>query len=397
MRIFILLLIFLTAANNAYSQTRQSLQEQRKQALKEIEETDLFLKETLKIQSESETRLNLLVAQVAQFNRLISSIKAEIDYFDRQIKETTEIGNSLTVEIEKMKSEYAELVVQAYKNRGKYNKLVYVLSSKDFNEAYRRMKYFQQYSEFRNKQVSEIIIKKEELNKVIAKLNEQKAEKAKLLEEQRNENKKLELVKTEENKEFQKLKSKERQLRIQLSERRKKLERLEKEIEKVIAAEEKKRNATTANIYETLTPAERLVANNFKGNKGMLPWPVEKGLITGSFWKSVNRIVKGFVNDNPGIDITTVANADVRVVFDGEVTDVGGYPGNNQFVMVRHGSFITVYQNLVNVKVKSGDKLKSKDTIGNVYTEKGANNAVLMFLIYEENTKLNPEQWIIKK
>ena len=394
---FLTILLILLVGLNGYSQNRQSLEEQRKQALREIEATDKFLKETLKSQTESTAKLNVLSAQVNQFNRLISSIRAEIDFFDNQIKITTQTESNLSREIEKLKAEYAALVIQAYKNRGEYNKLIYVISAKDFNEAYRRMKYFQQYSDFRKKQVAEIIVKQEELNGIIATLNEQKAEKAKLLDEQRKESRKLEVVKAEEDKVIKKLKSDERKLRAQLAEKKRNAERLSREITKAIEAEAKKRNTTVTNMYDRLTPEERLVASNFKGNKGRLPWPIERGVITANFGRIVHPVVKGFIMDNPGIDITTVANAEVRVIFEGEVTYVGGIPGENQFVLVRHGSFITVYQNLVDVKVKTGDKLKSKDIIGRVYTDKGADNSVLKFLIYEENTKLNPEQWIARR
>jgi len=200
LRLVAALVIFFVIENYCYSQTRQSLEEQRKQALREIETTDRFLKETMKSQTVSAARLNVITAQVNQFNRLMASIKAEIDYFDNKIKEATEEEIKLTNEIEKLKAEYAALVVQAYKNRGDYNKLIYVISAKDFNEAYRRMKYFQQYSEFRKKQVAEIDDKQNELNKLIEVLNEQKAEKAKLLNEQLQESRKLELVRAEENK-----------------------------------------------------------------------------------------------------------------------------------------------------------------------------------------------------
>lgn len=399
---FSLLLSMFLLASGAFAQTRQSLEEQRKQALKEIEETSSLLKEVEQNREKSVDKLNLLNAQVNQFNRLIGSINAEIAYTDRQIGEMSAKITQMNSEIEKMKDEYARLVDHAYKNRGQYSKLIYVLSAKDFNEAYRRMKYFQQYSEYRKKQVTEINIKQEELRIVIKQLEEQKTEKEKLLAEQRQESRKLETVKSEQNREVTNLRSQERRLRSQLLAQQQKQKRIQNEIEKMIAADARKRAGTSANPYENLTPEERLISNNFKSNKGRLPWPVERGVITSFFGTHAHPFIKGIYLENDGIDITTIGGADVRAVFDGEVSAVGGITGDNMFITVRHGNYITVYSNLVEVKVKLGAKVNVKETIGKVYTEKGAKTAILKFQIREETNKpppdkLNPEQWIVKQ
>jgi septal ring factor EnvC (AmiA/AmiB activator) len=395
--LFLPLVLFLSGAG-AYAQSRQNLEQQRKQALQDIEETNRYLKETQQSQKESLEKLNLLSAQVTQFNRLINSINAEIAYADRQIGETSAKVGRMSNEIEKMKAEYAQLVYLAYKNRGKYNKLVYMLSARDFNEAYRRMKYFQQYSEYRKRQVAEIAVKQEELRVVIEQLAARKTEKEKLLAGQRQESKRLEAVKAEQNKEVNNLKSQERKLRSQLKAQQSKAKKLQNDIEKAIAAEAKKRKTTTTNFYNKLTPDERLVSTNFKGNRGRLPWPTEKGIITGYFGISTHPLFKDYQMNNNGIDITTVGGAAVRVVFDGEVIRVGGILGDNMHVLVRHGNYITVYQNLVDVTVIQGDKVKHKEIIGKVYTEKGAKTSVLHFEIWEgATTKLDPELWMVKK
>ncbi len=382
---------------DATAQSRQQLEEQRKKTLQEIEETSAFLKETQQSQKESLNKLNLLNAQVTQYNKLINGITSEISYTERQINETSLQVRRMTNEVEKLKTEYAQLVYHAYKNRNKYNKLVYILSAKDFNEAYRRMKYFQQYSEYRKTQIAEITEAQKRLNETVDKLIVQKAEKESLLTEQRKETKRLELVKTEQNKEIDKLKTQERKLRKQLTEQQRTAQRLQKEIEKLIAAETKKLKGTSQNLYDKLTPEERLVSNNFRDNKGRLPWPTEKGIITGYFGINPHPLYKDIKLNNNGVDITTVGGSSVRAVFEGEVTKVWGILGENVIVVLRHGNYMTVYQNLVDVSVKQGDKVKFKEEIGRVYTEKGAKTAVLHFEIWEELNKLNPEQWMIKK
>jgi murein DD-endopeptidase MepM/ murein hydrolase activator NlpD len=172
--------------------------------------------------------------------------------------------------------------------------------------------------------------------------------------------------------------------------------KLQVEIEKIIASEAKKRNIATSNFYEGLTPEERLVSNSFKGNKGKLPWPVEKGIITGFFGEYSDPRVN-VKRNNSGIFISTVAGADVRSVFDGEVTRVFGIKGENIVVIVRHGDYFTLYHNLVDIRVKQGDKIKTKQTIGKVYTEKGSQNAVFQFQVWEGERKQNPENWLGKK
>ena len=396
-RWFFMLWFAFHLAQGIHAQSRQSLEEQRKKTLQEIEETSRFLKETEKSRSESNNKLNLLNAQITQFDRLIGNIRSEIAFVDRQINETSATITRMNNEIEKMKGEYARLVTQAYKNRGQYNKLVYVLSAKDFNEAYRRMKYFQQYSEYRKKQVAEIKAKQDELQIVITQLATQKTEKVKLLDIQRQESQKLEVAKAERNREVNNLRLQERRLRNQLETQRRNAQKLQAEIEKIITAEARRRNTTTANLHEKLTPDELLISNDFKGNKGRLPWPTERGIISRFFGiYAPNPLFKYITLNNDGIDITTVGGASVRAVFDGEVSSIGAILGFNMFVTVRHGNYITVYANLVNVTVKKGDKVKSRQNIGKVYTERGATSSVLHFEIWEGVNKLDPEQWIVK-
>jgi septal ring factor EnvC (AmiA/AmiB activator) len=393
---FIFLAMVLLPLNLA-AQSRKSLEEQRKKTLQEIEETNAFLNEIRQNQKESVEKLNLLNAQVTQYNRLISGMNDEISYVERQINETAIGIKQMSNEIEKLKSEYAQMVFQAYKNRGKYNKLIYILSARDFNEAYRRMKYFQQYTGYRKNQVTEIIAIQKQLGETMEKLTARKAEKEKLLATRRKETQRLETVKTEQGREVGKLKTQERKLRQQLAEQQRRAQKLRKDIEQLIAAETKKRQGTSKNLYDKLTPGERLVSNNFKDNKGRLPWPTEKGIITGYFGMHMHPFLKYVTTNNSGVDITTVGGASVRAVFDGEVARIWGIRGENIIVLLRHGNFITVYQNLVDISVKQGDKIKIKDIIGKVYTEKNSKTAVLHFEIWEESNTLNPEQWMIKR
>ena len=394
-RLFLLFGMFLFVLS-VYSQTRQSLEEQRRQIEREINETNRLLRESVREQEQSETKLNLLVAQLSQYNRLISGINAEVAYTERQINSSNEQIRQMTNDIEKMKTEYARLVYQAYKNRGQYNKLIYVLSAKDFNEAYRRMKYFQQYGEFRKRQVKEILVMQEELKVTIEKLTAQRAEREQLLAEHRRESEALQTVRAEHDREVSRLRANVQQLRTQLRAQQQKQQRVQQEIEKMLAEEARRRGTTPANPFNVLTPEERLISNNFRANRGRLPWPTERGTITGKFGPHRHPVERSVEINNTGIYITTVANADVRAVFDGEVSTVGGIAGWNMFVFIRHGNYITAYMNLVDVRVRQGDKVSIRETIGKVYTERGSQSATMQFMLYEGANRQNPELWITR-
>ncbi len=400
MRHFCLYVIFLFAwlSFNVSAQTRQSLEQQRKKALQEIEELNGYLNDTQKDQKKSLEKLNLLNRQIDQYNRLIGTMDSEVKYVERQISETnTEIGQ-MSKTVERLKSEYAELIYQAYKNRGKYNKLIYVLSSKDFNEAYRRLQYFQQYDEYSQKQVEEITQAQVRLAEKTKELAVQKTEKEQLLESQKKETKQLENVKKDQNQTVNNLKSRERELRKQIADQQKKAQKLQREIEKIIAEETKKLKGSspTKNVYDQLTPEERVLSNNFRDNRGKLPWPTEKGTITGFFGTNPHPLYKDIKINNNGVDITTIGGSSVRVVFDGTVSKVVAIPGENLAVLIRHGNYMTVYQNLINVSVKQGDRVKTKGAIGEVYTAKESKTAVVHFEIWEETKVLDPEKWISK-
>jgi septal ring factor EnvC (AmiA/AmiB activator) len=379
------------------AQSRQNLETQHRQTLREIAEITSFLKETQQGEKESLEKFMLLNAQIIQYKQLIDNIGKEIKLAEQQINETQLQIKQMNNEVEKLKTEYAQMVFHAYKNKGGYNKLIYVISAKDFNEAYRRMMYFQQYSQFRDKQVKEIIRSQQKLSEVVKKLAKQKSEKEKLLAAQKKETEQLEGVKTEQDKEIQRLQSQEKKLRKQASDKQRQADKLDKEIKKLIADEVKKSKGTSKTLYDKLTPEERLVSNNFKDNKGLLPWPTERGIITGFFGANSHPLYRDIKINNNGIDITTVAGAEVRTVFDGVVTRVMRIQGENITIFIRHGNFITVYMNLIDITVKQGDKVKAKEVIGRVYAEKGSKTAVLHFEIWQETNKLDPEIWMVTK
>jgi septal ring factor EnvC (AmiA/AmiB activator) len=387
----------LLLAVEASAQSRQELEDRRRKTLKEIDAISGFLKETQETRKESLNRIILLNSQIKRYHLLISNLEKEIQLAERQIRETALQVKQMNSEMEKLKDEYARMVFHAWKNRGKYDKLIYILSAKDFNEAYRRMKYFRQYSQFRAGQIREIVETRKQLDSVIQQLARQKTEKEKLMTVQHNESRQLEAVIKEQNGAIEGLKSQEKKLRQQITEKQKEAQKLQQTINRMIAAEVKKNKGESKTLYDKLTPSERLVSNHFKDNRGLLPWPTERGIITGFFGINSDPLYRDIKINNSGIDITTVENSDVRAIFEGTVTMISRIHGSNIAVMIRHGNFITVYANLVDISVKQGENVKAKTVIGKVYTEKGMKTAILHFEIWEETRNMNPELWLVKK
>jgi septal ring factor EnvC (AmiA/AmiB activator) len=187
------------------------------------------------------------------------------------------------------------------------------------------------------------------------------------------------------------LSKKERQLQKELEEKRKIAEKIEKEIARIMEEERKKA------IKSNNTPEQKLIGENFAENKGRLPWPVEKGIITSQFGIQKHPILKYVTENNIGIEITSLGKTSVRSIFKGEVAKVFSIPGANWTIIIRHGKYLTVYQNVVDLKVKAGDKVETKQEIGNVFCEiENGNKAILKFMIFEEKEKLDPELWISK-
>jgi murein DD-endopeptidase MepM/ murein hydrolase activator NlpD len=188
------------------------------------------------------------------------------------------------------------------------------------------------------------------------------------------------------------LSSKEKQLQRELDEKKRIARKIESEIANLIEEERVKAKRVE------LTPEQKLISDDFAGNKGRLPWPVEKGIITSHFGIQNHPVLKYVTEDNIDIEITSYGDTPVRSVFKGEVARVFAIPGANMAVIIRHGRYLTVYQNIVNIKVKTGDKVDTKQEIGKVYNDKdNGNKAILKFMIFDEKVKMDPELWISKK
>ncbi|MBR3799465.1 MAG: peptidoglycan DD-metalloendopeptidase family protein [Bacteroidales bacterium] len=383
----------------AVAQTKADLEKKKKKTINEINYTNKLLEETRKNQKESENNLALLGSQISSRKELISDINNEIAFVSERIKETESIIAMMTEDLENLKLSYARMLQIAWKNRNKNNEIMFLLSSKDFNQSYLRLKYMQQMADYRKRQLIAINAIKAFLERQKEKLLAQKAEHQKLLDEEKVEAKNLETAKKQQENTLAKLKGKEADLKKQLAEKNKQKQQLQAAIEKLIAEEVKKSSASKGKAntgkYE-LTPEEKIVSDNFGSNVGKLPWPVQRGVIVSRFGKQPHPVISGVEIDNKGIDISTTTGSDARAVFDGEVRKVFSIPGTQNAVIIRHGEYLSVYTHIDKVYVSVGDKVKAKQAIGKIYTDDAENKTVLHLEIWKGSATLNPANWLAK-
>jgi septal ring factor EnvC (AmiA/AmiB activator) len=410
----------------SYAQKKPSkanLQAQAKKIESQIQYNNKLLQETSKSKSANLNQLAILNNQINQRDRLIKTINSEIAVVNSDIQNYEHQITSLQRDIAKLKSEYTKLLIATQRHMNPSEQFMFVVASENFNQAYRRLKYFQQYSTHRKEQVTLIRQKQTELAQTKYSLEQEKQSKTQLLDKEQVEKKSLDAEKSKKNKTVSELQKKEKQLRENIKKDQAAAKKLSQQIEKIIAqeieaarkaaakkaAEQAKKNkkptvtpAKSASkpkdpdAYE-LTPEEKKLSNSFASNRGKLPWPTEYGSITERFGTHEHELYKGVKINNDGIDITTRKGEAVRAVFDGIV--MGVYPspyGDAKTLILVHGNYRTVYSNLKSVSVKKGQKVTTKQTLGTINTYGADDKTVLKFQIWKDLSKLNPEQWISK-
>jgi septal ring factor EnvC (AmiA/AmiB activator) len=415
MKFIILLSVFLLIGGVVSSQSLDELRKKKQNTNEQIKQTTRLLEDTKKNQVKTLNKYKILNKQIELRTNLINGINSEVTVLSDFIDQNAWLVASMNNDLEELKKEYAKLVVFAQTNQTSYDKLLFVLSANSFNQAYKRMMYLKHYSEYRKNQAELIKWIRDLIQVKVSKLQLQKAEKEVLLESKKQETQKLSVEKQQQGqfltslqkkqKEFEKKLKEQQQIEVQLSreiqriieeEVRKARER-EKERERRAAASGKASGKTSGSPGMELTPEEKLASDKFEQNKRRLPWPVERGVITDHFGVHEHPVLKNIQVKNNGVDISTVPGMKARAVFAGEVSRVFMVTGGNMAVIIRHGKYLTVYSNLVNVQVKQGEKVATKQTIGTIGTDEDEDSkTVLKFQIWRENEKMDPESWIAR-
>jgi len=398
-----ILFVFLGTAT-AHAQKKTDLEKQKKQLLQDIELTNKLLNETEENKKTTLNELNLLRTKINKRQELINTILRETELIEDRISETREIVSSLERDLARLKGEYGKMLYYTYKNHSQYDRLMFILSSEDFNQAYKRIKYFQQYSKHRKQQATAIETTRSSLENRSNELADKKLKMAYLVENKEKEKIVLSTEKEEQNELVQSLNAKEDELKQQLKKKQRDAKKLERAIARVIEEEIRKAKAKAAKTGGTitksgvaLTPKELALSGKFSNDQGRLPWPSERGIITSTFGEHPHPTLRGIKTVNNGIDITTEKNAKARVIYDGIVRMVFSIPGAHKAVMVKHGEFFTLYANLEKVVVKTDDKVTVKQELGTVVTNREDGNTILHFEIWKGTSKLNPNSWIVGK
>jgi len=394
MRILNSIIFFLIVGSVCSAQSISDLQKKKQDAVREIEYTTKLLQEVQQDQRSSLSRLHLINNRIEQRNTIITSIKSEIKLYQEFIDNNSMVIEMLENDVEEIKKEYAKLIRSAYRNRNINDKILFLFSAENVNQAHRRFLYMKRYTAYRENQAELIETIQTLLSKQVGKLEHQKNIKQNLFKETQNETAQLTKEKSQQSLEYRKLQSRQGSLRRKLRQQQQIERQLERQIQQIIAEEAGKSKGTGETGF-ALTPEQKLIGDNFAQNKRRLPWPVERGIVTEHFGIHRHPVLTNVQIENNGVNIATEAGSKVRAVFKGEVSRVFGISGGNMAVIIRHGKYLSVYSNLNEVLVKKGDPVSAKQIIGTVFYDKEeGNKSILKFQIWHENQKLNPEDWI---
>jgi septal ring factor EnvC (AmiA/AmiB activator) len=391
------LVLFLLFGFQAVAQNKSQLEKEKNENLKKIKEAQQILNQTASERKSSLGQLNALVQQIESSESLIKSINKEITLLDEQIGDLNLLVTSLETDLDNLKKEYANMVYAASKASRGHNTLTFIFSSNSFHQFLMRMKYMEQYANARKHQVELIEKVKETLFAQRTSIEKKKTEQKVLLNQQLSENKNLIVLRSKQNQVIKSLNLKETELKKELAERKRAVDKLNTLIadlvKKEIAKTATTKGTTTGKI--ALTPEAAMLSASFEGNKSKILWPVASGFIAHRFGKQPHPILKGVEVDNLGVGIQTNKDEEVRAVFDGKVKAVASVPGMNNVVIVQHGEYHTVYARLKTVNVKTGQEIKAKEPLGSVYTDKDGISE-LQFQVWKNDQKLDPQTWLTK-
>lgn len=398
-------------AAEALAQSSSELKRQKEALTREIESLNRSLNQTANNKNLSLKEIRALNAQIRLRERKISVINSEVKLLDNQISENSNTVRSLQSQLVKLKKEYAAMVLFAFRNQSSYSKLMFIFASQDFNQAYKRLKYLQQFSEYRKKQARYIEGTQNDLNHKITELDKNKKEKNNLLTDQQKERKTLAVQKNSKSKVLSSLTSQEKKLKQELTQKQRESARLNRAIQNAINREIEEarkraeaeaakagnkdgspsRNIASGSSILAATPESAKLSSDFLGSRGNLPWPVTSGMIIEDFGN--HTIGRNVTVENNGVDIKTAPGSAVRAVFGGEVAAVQNISGSYA-VLIRHGEYFTVYSNLKSVSVSRGQKVSLKQNIGVVITDPVDGTTEVHFEVRKGATPMNPAGWL---
>ena len=406
---YILSLLFLFFSSVLWSQSGQQekLEQRKAQILKEISEKESQLKNIRSKEKSVTEQLQLQSEKIQLKEKLINTTERQTRILGDDIYKNQLAINQLKRELEVLKEDYGNMIVKSYKSRSEQSRAMFLLSSQNFLQAYKRAQYMKQYASFRKSQGEEINSKTKELVVYNDKIVVQKDAKQQLIKENEKEKRVLLKEKQVQQEIAKSIKKDKNQIANEIKKKQRETKDIDRKIDKLIkdaiaAANKKaakanpsvstKAAASTSKIV--LTAEGKIIADNFKANKGKLPWPVEKGYVSLGYGDQAHPVYKSLVVHNSGVEITTDQGSSARAVFGGEVVSVMVFSPVNKAVMIQHGDYFTVYQNLSSVRVSKGDKVSIKENLGTIRTNGDSGKTVLKFTISQNTTYNNPGSWL---
>ncbi|MFD1094470.1 murein hydrolase activator EnvC family protein [Salegentibacter chungangensis] len=383
----------------AQNTNREELEQKRLELQREIRRINDLRSSNKKREQSVLTQVEDLQQQIRSTENLIKVTNQQANLLTRQISSNTNQIKRLRNELETLKEDYARMIEKSYKSKSQQSRVMFLLSSESFLQAYKRMQYMKQYTNYRKQQGEEIKNRTVKLQELNADLAEQKEAKEKLIAENRKTRAELEENKKDQEVLMSTIRKKENQFAAQIRQKQKEINAIDKQIDEMIRASIAKANeasgSSSRDVFE-LTPEAKALAADFVKNKGRLPWPVRSGVVTMRFGKQPHPIVRTATINNNGVRIDTDKGGKARAVFEGIVSEVQAVKGANMAVMLRHGDYITIYNNLSDVFVKKGDVVSTEQEIGEVATSRTTGKTTLHFLLFKNTQKMNPADWIYK-
>ena len=385
---------------------QQQLEQQRESILNDIKKINTLLFKTRGVKKTVLSEVEDINQRIKAQQNLIRVTNQQANLLTRKINENLTQISLLRNELQQLKEDYAAMVQKSYKSKSQQSRVLFLLSSEDFLQAYKRVQYMKQYANHRKKQGESIKTKTELLQQLNLDLIDQRKEKDLLISENIAAKAKLKKEKELQQTLITSLKKEESTFTKQIRAKQQKANKINGQIKKLIRdaiaaankkARENKSKTTIASATKfALTPEAAAIAKDFKNNKGKLIWPVKQGLVINKYGTRQHPQFPNVTQTFHGVEIATNANAQVRAVFNGEILQIQQLKNANKAVMIQHGDYITIYYNLATISVKKGDKVSTKDPIGKVFTHPITKQTVIKFMVYRNDTEMNPADWVYK-
>ena len=396
---YLFLILFVCGAFvNAQNTKQKQLEAQRREFMRQINQFERLMSQGKKEQKTILSNLDNINYKISVRQNLIRITNQQANNLTREInnnqKEITNLRNRLQI----LKEEYAAMTVKSYKSRSEESKIMFLLSSSNFQQAYKRLQYIKQYANYQKKQSEEIKLQTLKLQELNKNLQAQKQAKQKLIESNRIAKKELDKELKEHKSLMASVSKNISKYRTQIRTNQKEVDKIDKEIEKIIraaiTASNKKAGKSSTSKTFSLTPEEKVLASNFVANKGKLPWPVNEGFIKVPFGTKPSPIDRTVKIKSNGVRIETNKGEKVRAVFKGTVLNIMTPKNGNNTILIKHGNYLTIYKNLSKIYIKKGDEVATKQEIGEVRTNKASGEAILSFGVWKGLEKQNPAYWI---